>query len=75
LDEIFAKINGRTNYLWRAVDHEGEALESFVSKRRFEKIALKFATEILKRHDKCEVLVTDQLRVRELLVQASAIPR
>jgi putative transposase len=59
LDEIFAKINGRTNYLWRGVEHEGEALESFFSKRRFKKITLKFAIEILKRHDKCEVLVTD----------------
>jgi putative transposase len=23
LDELFVKINGETNYLWRAVDHEG----------------------------------------------------
>ena len=28
LDEMFVKINGETRYLWRAVDHEGEALES-----------------------------------------------
>ena len=28
------KINGETNYLWRAVDHEGEVLESFVTKTR-----------------------------------------
>ncbi len=32
LDEIFVKINGETHYLWRAVDHEGEVLESFVTK-------------------------------------------
>jgi len=25
------KINGKMRYLWRAVDHEGEVLESFVS--------------------------------------------
>ncbi len=31
LDEAFVKINGRTHYLWRAVDHEGEVLESLVS--------------------------------------------
>jgi hypothetical protein len=24
---------GETHYLWRAVDHEGEVLETFVSKR------------------------------------------
>ena len=27
LDEVFVKINGETHYLWRAVDHEGEARE------------------------------------------------
>jgi hypothetical protein len=27
---VFVKINGETRYLWRAVDHEGEVLESFV---------------------------------------------
>ncbi|WP_348631956.1 DDE-type integrase/transposase/recombinase [Pontixanthobacter sp. CEM42] len=24
LDKMFVKINGKTDYLWRAVDHEGE---------------------------------------------------
>lgn len=42
LDEVFVKINGKQNYLWRAVDHEGEVLESFVTKRRDKKAALKF---------------------------------
>ena len=32
LDEMFVKINGEWHYLWRAVDHEGEVLESFVTK-------------------------------------------
>ena len=27
LDEVFLKINGRTHYLWRAVDQEGEVLD------------------------------------------------
>jgi len=35
------KINGVTHYLWRAVDHEGEVLESYVTKRRDRKAALK----------------------------------
>ena len=34
LDEVFVKINGQTHYLWRAVDHEGEVLEVFATKRR-----------------------------------------
>ena len=32
LDEVFVKINGEKNYLWRAVDHEGEVLEAFATK-------------------------------------------
>ena len=28
LDEVYVKINGELHYLWRAVDHEGEVLES-----------------------------------------------
>ena len=34
LDEVFVKINGEQHYLWRAVDHEGEILESFVTRTR-----------------------------------------
>ena len=42
LDEVFVRINGETHYLWRAVDHEGEVLEVFVTKRQDRKAALKF---------------------------------
>jgi putative transposase len=62
LDEVFVKINGETHYLWRAVDHEGEVLESYVTKRRNRKAALKFLRKAMKRHGKVEVLVTDRLR-------------
>jgi putative transposase len=31
--EVFVKIIGGTHYLWRAVDHEGDVLQSFVTKR------------------------------------------
>jgi putative transposase len=37
LDEVFVKINGERHYLWRAVDHEGEVLESFLGKTRDKK--------------------------------------
>ncbi|MCC3305087.1 IS6 family transposase [Sneathiella sp. HT1-7] len=62
LDEVFVKINGETHYLWRAVDHEGEVLEAFVSKRRDRKAALKFLKKIMKRCGKPRVIVTDRLR-------------
>ena len=39
-DEMLVKINGVKHYLWRSVDHEGEVLESFVTKRRDKKAAL-----------------------------------
>jgi putative transposase len=62
LDEIFVKINGETHYLWRAVDHEGEVLESFVTKRRDRKAALKFLRKSMKRFGSPKIIVTDKLR-------------
>ena len=56
------KINGETHYLWRAVDHEGEVLESFVTKRRDRKAALKFLKKTMKRYGNPEVIVTDRLK-------------
>ena len=41
LDEVFVKINGVMHYLWRAVDHEGEVLDVFVTKQRDRKAALR----------------------------------
>src|SRR5947209_8299156 len=34
LDEAYVKITGEMRYLWRAVDHEGEVLESYVTEVR-----------------------------------------
>jgi len=62
LDEVFVKINGERHYLWRAVDHEGEVLESFVTKTRGKKSALKFLRKSLKRHGPAQAIVTDRLR-------------
>ncbi len=62
LDEVFVKINGETHYLWRAVDHEGEVLESYVTKRRDRKAALKLLRKSMKRYGQPESIVTDKLR-------------
>ena len=43
------KINGDRHYLWRAVDHEGEVLESYVTKQRDRKAALKFLKKTMRR--------------------------
>jgi putative transposase len=62
LDEVYVKINGVTHYLWRAVDHEGEVLESIVTKTRGRKAALKLLKKTMKRHGRPETIVTDRLR-------------
>ncbi len=62
LDEIFVKINGVTHYLWRAVDHEGEVLETYVTKHRDRKAALRFLKKSMKRHGQPHFVVTDKLR-------------
>ena len=62
LDEMFVKINGEQHYLWRAVDHEGEVLESFVSKKRDKKAALKFLKKTMRRYGRPVFIVTDLLR-------------
>ena len=56
------KVNGERHYLWRAVDHEGEVLESFVTKMRDRKAALKFLRKAMRKHGRPEVVVTDRLR-------------
>jgi putative transposase len=62
LDEVFVSINGETHYLWRAVDHEGEVLEVFATKRRDCKAALKFLKRTMKRYGRPQSIVTDRLR-------------
>ncbi len=62
LDEAFVKINGERHYLWRAVDHEGEVLEVFATKRRDRKAVLQFLKHAMKRFGQPKVIVTDRLR-------------
>jgi putative transposase len=62
LDEMYVKLNGEMVYLWRAVDHEGEILESYVTKTRDKDAALAFMKKALKRHGSPATIVTDGLR-------------
>ena len=48
LDKVFVKVNGTLCYLWRAVDHEGEVLESVVTAKRDKAAALKLLKRIMK---------------------------
>jgi putative transposase len=62
LDEVYVKINGEMHYLWRAVDQEGEVLESYVTRTRDKAAALSFIKKALKRHGSPEAITTDGLR-------------
>src|SRR6201999_4346313 len=50
LDEMYVKINGEMHYLWRAVDNEGEVLESFATKDRDKSAAVRFMKKLMRRH-------------------------
>ena len=56
------EINDETHCLWRAVDHEGEVLEVFATKRRDRKAALTFLKRAMKRYGSPHSIVTDRLR-------------
>ena len=62
LDEMYVKLNGEMVYLWRAVDHEGEILESYVTKTRDKDAALTFMKKALRRHGSPATIVTDGLK-------------
>ena len=62
LDEMYVKLNGEMVYLWRAVDHEGEVLESYVTRSRDKAAALRFMKKALKRHGSPKTINTDGLR-------------
>jgi putative transposase len=49
LDEVFVKINGVRQYLWRAVDQEGNVLDILVQSRRNTKAAKRFMAKLMKR--------------------------
>jgi putative transposase len=58
---MYVKLNGEMVYLWRAVDHEGEILESFITKKRDKDAALRFMKKALKRHGSPEAITTNGL--------------
>jgi len=59
---VFRYFKTSSEIIRRAVDHEGEVLESFVTKRRDRKAALRFLKKSMMRHGKPQIIVTDKLR-------------
>jgi putative transposase len=62
LDEVFVKINGERRCFWRALDHEGEVLASFVTRTRDKKAALNFLKKAMRKHGRGVRCDTDRLR-------------
>jgi transposase-like protein len=56
------KIKGETHYLWRAMDYEGEVLETCETNIPDRRAALKFFKKSMKRHGRSHVLVNNKLR-------------
>ena len=63
LDELFVTIRGGRQYLWRAVDQDGDVLDILVQSRRDRHAAARFFRKLLKRQGRGPLrLVTDKLR-------------
>ncbi len=63
LDEVFIKIQGERQYLWRAVDQDGDVIDILVQPRRDQKAAKRFFRKLLKGQGRPPWrLVTDKLR-------------
>ena len=62
-DEVFLTVNGKRQYLWRAVDQSGYVLDILVQRRRDTAAAKKFLQKLLKGLTYVpRVIVTDKLR-------------
>ena len=62
LDEMFVSINGAQHYLWRAVDQDGNVLDSLVHPRRDKRAAVRFLRQLLKGLTYVpRVVITDKL--------------
>ena len=47
LDELFVRIQGRQQYLWRAVDEDGDVLDILVQSRRNRRAAKRFFRKLM----------------------------
>ena len=62
LDEVFVTINGERQYLWRAVDQDGDLIDILVQPRRDARAARRFFRRLLNSQRQEPVrLVTDKL--------------
>ena len=63
LDEVFVTINGERQYLWRAVDQDGDVIDILVQSRSNRRTAERFLRKLLKGQGKPPLrVVTDKLK-------------
>ena len=62
LDEVVIRIKGKTHWLWRAVDDNGDVLDILLQSGRDKAAAKRFLKKLLKRWGQPRVLITDKLR-------------
>jgi putative transposase len=63
IDEVFVTIQGQQQYLWRAVDQDGDVIDILVQPRRNQQAAERFFRRLLKGQGRePRWLVTDKLR-------------
>jgi len=66
LDKLFVKIQGQRQYLWRAVDQDGDVIDIFVQPHPDQPAAQRFFRKLLKGQEREPWrLVTDKLRSYE----------
>ena len=62
IDEVFVKIDGKQQYLWRAVDQDGEVIDVYLQARRDGAAAKRFFRRLMRRHgSEPRKIVTDKL--------------
>ena len=63
IDEVFVKINGKQQYLWRTIDQDGDVIDVFLQSRRDGAAAKRFFKRLLRRQgEEPRQIVTDKLR-------------
>jgi len=63
IDEVTVSIQGRRQYLWRAVDQDGDVLDILLQSRKDKRAAKRFFRKLLKGEERTPIeLTTDKLR-------------
>ncbi|MCP4878873.1 MAG: IS6 family transposase, partial [Gammaproteobacteria bacterium] len=63
IDEVFVKINGKQQYLWRAVDQDGDVVDVYLQARRDGAAAKRFFKRLIRSYGgEPRKIVTDKLR-------------